>query len=178
MPDSPSSNYTMKRKRSLSDSIEDRKLQKLSSSLADDIARSLSVSMEDDVDMSNHPINVYNRPSLDEEENPVPTLRRISMSGSTNKTSNMISSMDQWLEVQAQKNHIPIPEFKTLFHEKQKLLRHELESLQAPNQPFESIREHLSKVLRIADELSGDHALSFNVNGGSFRRSRFQKIFC
>lgn len=157
-PNSPSS-LTMKRKRSFSDSIQDRKQQKLSSNLANDIARSLSVSMEDDVDMSiQATVNIYSKPL--HEENPVPTLRRISMSGSSNPSA---SSMAQWLEKQAQIHCVPLSEYKSLFDEKQKLLRQQLELLQTPNQPFESIREHLSKVLRLADDLSGDHTLSFNV---------------
>jgi hypothetical protein len=152
----------MKRKRSCSETAQDRKSQKLSSSLANDIARSLSVSMEDDVDMTNHPISVYSKP-LDEEENPVPTLRRISMSGTLKTTSSSTSSMEQWLELQARNHNIAISEFKSLYNEKQKLLRQQLELLQSPDQPFELLREHLSKVLRIADELSGDHTLSFSV---------------
>ncbi|GAA5795177.1 hypothetical protein HPULCUR_000531 [Helicostylum pulchrum] len=155
-PQSPSS-YTMKRKRSFTDSAQDRKQQKLSSNLANDIARSLSVSIEDDVDMSSQPINVYCKPI--DQENPVPTLRRISLSGTMNHSS---SSLSQWLEKQAQINHMSVPEFKSLFHEKQKLLRQHLELLQVPNQPFDSIREHLSKVLRLADDLSGDHTISFS----------------
>jgi hypothetical protein len=150
---------TIKRKRSFSDSIQDRKQQKLSSNLANDIARSLSVSMEDDIDMSSQAtINIYSKPLY--EENPVPTLRRISMSGSSNRST---STITQWLEIQAQNLTIPLTDYKILFNEKQKLLRQQLELLQTPNQPFESIREHLSKVLRLADDLSGDHTLSFNV---------------
>lgn len=149
---------TLKRKRSISESIQDRKQQKLSSNLANDIARSLSMSMDDDVDMaSQSTINIYNKPL--EEENPVPTLRRISMSGSTNPST----PLTQWLEKQAQMHGIPLADYKNLFIEKQKLLRQQLELLQKPNQPFESIREHLSKVLRLADDLSGDHTVSFNV---------------
>lgn len=148
----------MKRKRSFSDSAQDRKQQKLSSNLANDIARSLSVSMEDDVDMSSHPINVYCKPI--DQENPVPTLRRISLSGTMNHSS---SSLSQWLEKQAQVNHMSVAEFKSLFLEKQKLLRQHLELLQMPNQPFDSIREHLSKVLRLADDLSGDRTIPFSV---------------
>ncbi|KAI7890106.1 uncharacterized protein EV154DRAFT_512484 [Mucor mucedo] len=148
----------MKRKRSFSDSIQDRKQQKLSSNLANDIARSLSMSMDDDVDMASQPaINVYSKPL--NEENPVPTLRRISMSGSSNSSTRPLT---QWLEKQAQIHGVSLTDYKNLFDEKQKLLRQQLELLQKPDQPFESIREHLSKVLRLADDLSGDHTVSFN----------------
>ncbi|KAI7907706.1 uncharacterized protein BX663DRAFT_491793 [Cokeromyces recurvatus] len=103
-----------------------------------------------------HPFN-YNKPL--NEENPMPALRRISMSGTLNPTT--ASSLEQWLELQAQKNNIPLIEFKHLFNDKQKQLRKELELLQKPDQEFESLRDHLSKVLRIANELSGDHTLPF-----------------
>ncbi|KAI9482973.1 MAG: hypothetical protein EXX96DRAFT_126320 [Benjaminiella poitrasii] len=160
-PDSPSS-YNLKRKRSFSNSAQDRKLQKLSSSLANDIARSLSVSL-DDIDMTTtsplpaQPFNIYTKPV--NEENPMPALRRISMSGTLNPTS--ASSLEQWLELQAQKNHMPFIEYKHRFNDKQKELRQELDLLQKPDQHFEALRDHLSKVLRLANELSGDHTLPF-----------------
>ncbi|KAL7318461.1 hypothetical protein PS15m_001704 [Mucor circinelloides] len=156
-PGSPS-NQSTKRKRSFAESAQDRKLQKLSSSLANDIARSLSVSM-DDVDMTApaHPFVVYNKPL--NEENPMPALRRISLSGTLNPPS--ASSMEQWLKLQAQNHNIPFSEYSALFHDKQKLLRREIELVQRPDQSFDSLRDHLSKVLRLADELSGDHTLPF-----------------
>jgi hypothetical protein len=160
-PDSPS-NQSLKRKRSFTESAQDRKLQKLSSSLANDIARSLSVSM-DDVDMTTAPVaaafNVYNKPLHD--EHPMPALRRISLSGTLHPIA---SSLDQWLDSQAQQHHIPLSEFKSLFHQKQKALRKEIELLQIPDQPFDMLRDHLSKVLRLANELSGDHSLPFTVS--------------
>lgn len=103
--------------------------------------------------------NIYNKPL--HEENPMPALRRISLSGTLNPIA---SSIDQWLDSQAQQYHIPLPEFKGLFHEKQQALREEIELLQTPDQPFEMLRDHLSKVLRMANELSGDHTLPFTVN--------------
>lgn len=155
-PESPN-NYHTKRKRSFSDTAQDRKLQKLSSSLANDIARSLSVSMEDDVDMTTHSFSDYSK-HLDEAD-PVPTLRRISMSG-TSKPA-LVSSLQQWLEMQAQKHNLPLAEFKNIFNDKQKQLRKQLEQLQSLHQSFDTLRENLSKVLRLADDLSGDHTLSF-----------------
>lgn len=158
-PDSPS-NQSIKRKRSFTESTQDRKIQKLSSSLANDIARSLSVSM-DDVDMPTAPaaasFTVYNKPR---SENPMPALRRISLSGTLNPIA---SSIDQWLDSQAQQHHIPLADFKRLFHEKQKALRQEIDLLQTPDQPFDMLRDHLSKVLRLANELGGDHTLPFTV---------------
>lgn len=160
-PGSPS-NQSIKRKRSFTESAQDRKLQKLSSSLANDIARSLSVSM-DDVDMTAsaqpHPFVAYNKPL--NEENPMPALRRISLSGTLHPPS--ASSMEQWLKLQAQQHNIPLSEYSTVFQDKQKLLRKELELLQRPDQSFDSLRDHLSKVLRLADELSGDHTKPFIV---------------
>lgn len=158
-PGSPS-NHSIKRKRSFTESAQDRKLQKLSSSLANDIARSLSVSM-DDVDMTtpHQPFVAYNKPL--NEENPMPALRRISLSGTLSPPS--ASSMEQWLKLQAQNHNIPFSEYNALFHDKQKLLRNQLELLQRPDQSFDSLRDHLSKVLRLADELSGDHTKPFIV---------------
>ncbi|KAL0139619.1 hypothetical protein V8B55DRAFT_1525756 [Mucor lusitanicus] len=156
-PGSPS-NHSIKRKRSFTESAQDRKLQKLSSSLANDIARSLSVSM-DDMDMTtpHQPFVAYNKPL--NEENPMPALRRISLSGTLSPPS--ASSMEQWLKLQAQNHNIPFSEYNALFHDKQKLLRNQLELLQRPDQSFDSLRDHLSKVLRLADELSGDHTKPF-----------------
>lgn len=118
----------------------------------------------DDVDMTantqSQPFVVYNKPL--NEENPMPALRRISMSGILNPSST--STLEQWLKLQAQSRNIPFSEFKTVFLEQQKLLRNELELLQKPDQSFDSLRDHLSKVLRLADELSGDHTLPFNVS--------------
>ncbi|KAG1076973.1 hypothetical protein G6F42_025160 [Rhizopus arrhizus] len=113
----------------------------------------------DDVDMTApaHPFVVYNKPL--NEENPMPALRRISLSGTLNPPS--ASSMEQWLKLQAQNHNIPFSEYSALFHDKQKLLRREIELVQRPDQPFDSLRDHLSKVLRLADELSGDHTLPF-----------------
>lgn len=160
-PGSPS-NQSVKRKRSFTESAQDRKLQKISSSLANDIARSLSVSM-DDIDMAAntqpHPLVVYNKPL--NEENPMPALRRISMSGILNPSPT--SNLEQWLKLQAQNHNIPFSEFNAVFLDNQKLLRNQLELLQKPDQSFDSLRDHLSKVLRLADELSGDHTLPFNV---------------
>lgn len=106
-----------------------------------------------------HPFVVYNKPL--NEENPMPALRRISLSGTLNPPS--ASSMEQWLKLQAQNHNIPFSEYSALFHDKQKLLRREIELVQRPDQSFDSLRDHLSKVLRLADELSGDHTLPFVV---------------
>ncbi|CEP18881.1 hypothetical protein [Parasitella parasitica] len=158
-PGSPS-NQSIKRKRSFTETAQDRKLQKLSSSLANDIARSLSVSM-DDVDMTAssqpHSFTVHKKP-LD-EENPMPTLRRISLSGTLNPP--LTSTTEQWLKLQARNHNRPFSEFNAIFTDKQNSLRNELELLQKPGQSFESLRDHLSTVLRLADELSGDHTLPF-----------------
>lgn len=115
--------------------------------------------MEDDVDMTAHSLNMYNK-HLD-EENPVPTLRRISMSGTRKPTT--VSSLEQWLELQAQNHNLPLADFKNIFHDKQKQLRKQLEQLQSLNHSFDTLRENLSKLLRLADDLSGDHTLAFVV---------------
>lgn len=142
----------MKRKRSFSETAQDRKLQKLSSSLANDIARSLSV---DDVPSLEYKVKNNNG------ENPIPALRRISLTGTANPTS---LHLEQWLSLQANMHNISVAEYQTLFDDKQKSLRHHLDLLQLPNQTFETLRENLSKVLQLADELSGDHTLAFTVS--------------
>lgn len=106
-----------------------------------------------------HPFVVYSK-SMN-EENPMPALRRISMSGILNPSPT--STLEQWLKLQAQNHNIPFSEFNLVFLDNQKLLRNQLELLQKPDQSFDSLRDHLSKVLRLADELSGDHTLPFNV---------------
>ncbi|KAI8390054.1 hypothetical protein BD560DRAFT_379781 [Blakeslea trispora] len=157
-PASPTT-QSIKRKRSFSDYEQDRKLQKLSSNLANDIARSLSMSMDDvDMSLSPQPPLVSDFHTKPQEEYPVPTLRRISLSG--NSTSN--PSIEQWLDIQAHRHQMNIMDYKQLFQEKQASLRDEIDLLQQPDQSFESIRDHLTRVLRLADELSEDHSLSFN----------------
>lgn len=115
--------------------------------------------MDDDVEMTTHSFSDYSK-HLDETD-PVPTLWRISMSGTSKPAS--VSSLQQWLEMQALKHNLPLAEFKNIFNEKQKQLRKQLEQLQSLHQSFDTLRENLSKVLRLADDLSGDHTLSFIV---------------
>lgn len=131
-------------------------MQKLSSSLANDIARSLSVD-DDDEDMG---FQFTKRTQRHQEDNPMPTLRRISLSGTSNPCS---YSLEQWMRQQAEMYRIPLFKYKELSDEKQKELRKELELLQTPNQTFDQLREHLCKVLKLADELGGDHTLNFTV---------------
>lgn len=115
--------------------------------------------MEDDVDMTTHSLSDYSRHV--DEANPVPTLRRISMSGQSKPAT--ASSLQQWLEIQSRNHSLPLTEFKNIFNDKQKQLRKQLEQLQSLHQSFDTLRENLSKVLRLADDLSGDHTLSFIV---------------
>ncbi|CAO3665307.1 unnamed protein product [Rhizopus microsporus] len=145
---------SFKRKRSVSEVVHERKMQKLSSSLANDIARSLSVD-DDDEDMG---FQFTKRTQRHQEDNPMPTLRRISLSGTSNPCS---YSLEQWMRQQAEMYHIPLFKYKELSDEKQKELRKELDLLQTPNQTFDQLREHLCRVLKLADELGGDHTLNF-----------------
>lgn len=173
MPDSPN-NYSIKRKRSFNDTLQDRKIQKLSSSLANDIARSLSVSM-DDVDMS--PPAALPSSTAYTKQDPMPALRRISLSGTLNPQH--IFTLDQWLEQQARQRNIPLQEHKQAFHDKQKTLRYHLDQLQRPDQSFNTLRDTLSKVLQIADELSGDHSLPFIVKKSNYKitKKKFTYIY-
>lgn len=101
------------------------------------------------------PLPVYTK------QDPMPALRRISLSGTLTPH---VFTLDQWLEHQAQQKHMILPEYKRVFNENQKHLRYLLEQLQKPDQSFDTLRDTLSKVLQLADEISGDHSLSFIVN--------------
>ncbi|KAG0175376.1 hypothetical protein DFQ28_000948 [Apophysomyces sp. BC1034] len=198
---------SIKRKRSFSDSVRDRKMQRLSSSLANDIAKSLSVTDHgeemksgahnaDDVDMANgntaHPLSPVARrasPALtfhrihrqpvslrrrkrqeeltpaDTDSFPIPTLRRISLSGA-GRTYSMIN-LEQWIGLQAQQQHMSVFEYKQTFYEQHKQLHYHLSQLHAgdhtktDDERFRDIRSNLDIILKLADELSGDHSLSF-----------------
>ncbi|CAO3671455.1 unnamed protein product [Rhizopus stolonifer] len=92
------------------------------------------------------------------QDNPIPTLRRISLSGTSQPSP---YSIEQWLRQQAEAHGISFEKYLEISNEKQKLLRNELEILQTPNQTFEQLGEHLRKVLNLADELSSNQTLSF-----------------
>ncbi|KAI9245582.1 hypothetical protein BY458DRAFT_89763 [Sporodiniella umbellata] len=158
---SPPTTPSFKRKRSTSGADFERKMQKLSSSLANDIARSLSVGDGDNDQEMNFEVT---KPNGD-LENPVPTLRRISLSG-TNQPSPC--SIEQWKRRQADNHNVSFEKYIEVSEESQKLLRKELENLQTPNQTFEQLSTHLRQVLKLADELSGDHTLNFMVSWSFF----------
>ncbi|KAF7728333.1 hypothetical protein EC973_006274 [Apophysomyces ossiformis] len=203
LPDTES----VKRKRSFSDNIRDRKIQRLSTNLANDIAKCLSVTDHgegtrpttysgDDVDMMNgnsihqtsattrrnspcrffrkihrQPVSVRNGrrqervAPADRNSFPIPTLRRISLSGSGRTYPPM--DLEQWIALQAEKQHISVVEYKQRLYEKQKELHYHLSQLHTTDhsktdtEQFRDIRRNLDIILRLADELSGDHSLSF-----------------
>ncbi|KAL0094949.1 hypothetical protein F4703DRAFT_1821474 [Phycomyces blakesleeanus] len=97
------------------------------------------------------------------DSSPIPTLRRISLSGALSPAIDL----DQWLMMQAHRQQISVQDYKLLFQEKKKQLQQCLQKLHTSHptnsdtQRYEEIKENLGKILSIADELSGDHSLSF-----------------
>ncbi|KAI8376147.1 uncharacterized protein BYT42DRAFT_376430 [Radiomyces spectabilis] len=96
---------------------------------------------------------------------PIPTLRRISLSGAMNLNRSI--DLSQWLALQAQREGLGIQEYKQLFEEKQSQLHQLLADLntthdsQADGQRFHDIKAKLGQILKLADEMSGDHSLCF-----------------
>ncbi|KAI9026549.1 hypothetical protein CLU79DRAFT_742257 [Phycomyces nitens] len=96
------------------------------------------------------------------DSSPIPTLRRISLSGALLPAIDL----DQWLMMQALRQQISVQDYKLLFQEKKKQLQQCLQKLHTSHpstdtQRYEEIKENLGRILSIADELSGDHSLSF-----------------
>lgn len=77
---------------------------------------------------------------------------------------------DEWLRTQAQRQDIQVADFRNKFIEKRRELHECLTQIDAPDniasgeEHFQAIKENLSRILTIADELSGDHSLSITVN--------------
>ncbi|KAI7864254.1 hypothetical protein BDF14DRAFT_1835905 [Spinellus fusiger] len=114
-------------------------------------------------------------PTEEHSFSPLPTLRRISLSGALNLSSDM--DLEKWLMMQAHQQHMSVSAYKALFQEKKQQLHTCLHTLHTLNihhpglditDQYEEIKATLGRILNIADELSGDHLLSF-ANGGNVK---------
>ncbi|KAI9278269.1 hypothetical protein BDA99DRAFT_491687 [Phascolomyces articulosus] len=79
----------------------------------------------------------------------------------------MAMDFDQWLKQQAQRQNLNILDYRQAFHEKQNQLHHYLTHMDATDytktndQRFQLIKENLEHILKIVNELSGDHSIAF-----------------
>ncbi|ORY91865.1 hypothetical protein BCR43DRAFT_73029 [Syncephalastrum racemosum] len=165
--------------------MRERKMARLSSSLANDVARSLSMSdsKQGDVEMATSSpstpqpaqqtqpfsgrtlrtpaIRRRRKDEANDSRSPIPTLRRLSSPG-----SNVTMDFDEWLRTQAQRQDVQVADFRDKFIEKRRQLHECLTQIDTPDnttsgaEHFQTIKENLSRILTIADELSGDHSLS------------------
>lgn len=104
-----------------------------------------------------------------------PTFRRFSLGINTNNKAiqlqpQLTMDFDQWLKAQAQRQNLNMFEYRQLLQEKQKQLHHYLTLINEPDrtktdaQRYQSIKDNLARIVKIADDLSGDHSFSFSVS--------------
>ncbi|KAI7883552.1 hypothetical protein K492DRAFT_235342 [Lichtheimia hyalospora FSU 10163] len=102
---------------------------------------------------------------MDNDEDPSLLLRRIS-NGS--RLPHHTMDFDEWIKAQAQRQNFNIIEYRQLFEEKQKQLHHYLSEMDGTHDPtksdaqrFMEIKDNLARILKIANELSGDQSIAF-----------------
>lgn len=106
--------------------------------------------------------------NMKNDEDPSLLLQRIS-NGS--RLPHHTMDFDEWIKAQAQRQNFNIMEYRQLFEEKQKQLHHYLSEIDGSHDPtksdaqrFMDIKENLARILKIANDLSGDQSIAFVVN--------------
>lgn len=101
-------------------------------------------------------------------EDPSLLLRRIS---NGTRLPHHTMDFDEWIKAQAQRQNFNVLEYRQLFEEKQKQLHHYLSEIDGSHDPtksdaqrFMEIKDNLARILKIANELSGDQSIAFVVN--------------
>ncbi|CDH56293.1 hypothetical protein RO3G_02517 [Lichtheimia corymbifera JMRC:FSU:9682] len=98
-------------------------------------------------------------------EDPSLLLRRIS---NGTRLPHHTMDFDEWIKAQAQRQNFNVLEYRQLFEEKQKQLHHYLSEIDGSHDPtksdaqrFMEIKDNLARILKIANELSGDQSIAF-----------------
>lgn len=101
-------------------------------------------------------------------EDPSLLLRRIS---NGTRLPHHTMDFDEWIKAQAQRQNFNVLEYRQLFEEKQKQLHHYLSEIDGSHDPtksdaqrFMEIKDNLARILKIANDLSGDQSIAFVVN--------------